>query len=113
MSMSVSIFLGFTVWFHQVSNLTAQRQVFGEAVQQPGTAFVAAKFDGLLGMAWPSISVDNVTPFFQQLVAESAVNSSVFGFYLDRFAELKFLFLTWSSFVDAEVKSIRSFIFMH
>ena len=68
-----------------MSNLTAQKMVFGEAIDQPGTAFIAAKFDGLLGMAWPSIAVDKVTPFFQQLVAERSVNNSIFGFYLDRF----------------------------
>ena len=62
--------------------------IFGEAITQPGTAFVAAKFDGLLGMAWPALSVDKITPFFQELVAENVLGKtkSVFGFYLDRLA---------------------------
>ncbi len=58
--------------------------MFGEAVQQPGETFVDAKFDGILGMAWPSIAEDKVTPVFMNMIAQSAVTDSRFGFYLDR-----------------------------
>ena len=50
----------------------------------PGNTFVDDKFDGILGMAWPAISVDKVTPIFQNMVAQKLVNKPVFGFYLDR-----------------------------
>lgn len=50
-----------------------------------GNTFIDDKFDGILGMGWPSISVDNVTPVFQNMVAQSLVARPVFGFYLDRF----------------------------
>ena len=42
------------------------------------------KFDGILGMAWPEIAVDKVTPLFQNMVKQGLVGSPVFGFYLDR-----------------------------
>ena len=64
--------------------MTVKNQIFGEAIQQPGKSFVDARFDGILGMAWPKIAEDNVVPVFQEMINEGVVSTPVFGFYLDR-----------------------------
>ncbi len=68
----------------QVAGLAVTNRVFGEAIQQPGETFVDAKFDGILGMAWPAIAEDGVTPVFQNMISQSLVSQSTFGFYLNR-----------------------------
>mmetsp|Transcript_13828 Transcript_13828/g.42093 ORF Transcript_13828/g.42093 Transcript_13828/m.42093 type:complete len:236 (-) Transcript_13828:378-1085(-) len=50
--------------------------------QEPGVAFVAAHFDGILGFGYPNIAVNGIPPFFQQAVASGAIAEPVFAFYL-------------------------------
>ncbi|XP_066108471.1 cathepsin D [Saccopteryx bilineata] len=61
-----------------------ERQVFGEATKQPGITFIAAKFDGILGMAYPRIAVNNVVPVFDNLMEQKLVEKNIFSFYLNR-----------------------------
>jgi len=61
-----------------------QKQVFAEVTGEPGIAFLAAGFDGVLGLAFDSISVDHATPVWYNILSQNLVSQPVFAFYLNR-----------------------------
>ncbi|ETN82237.1 eukaryotic aspartyl protease [Necator americanus] len=64
---------------------TDKTQGLACATQEPGLAFVGAKFDGILGMGWDRISVNNIPQPMDQIFANKALCAEpVFAFWLNR-----------------------------
>jgi cathepsin D len=65
-----------------LGGLTIEDQTFAEATNEPGLQWLVAKFDGICGMAFQSISVDDVVTPFQNLISQQLLDAPVFGVYL-------------------------------
>jgi len=67
-----------------VGSMKVKSQTFAEVDNTSGLglAYSVGKFDGILGLAFQSISVDNVTTVFQNMVSQGLVSKPEFGFYL-------------------------------
>jgi len=63
--------------------LQIQSQLFGEATIEPGAIWVESPFDGILGMAFPEISLPpGVTPPFDMMWKQKLIDSYEFSFFL-------------------------------
>ncbi|XP_047428209.1 napsin-A [Mugil cephalus] len=67
-----------------VAGLSVAKQQFAEAVKQPGITFAVARFDGVLGLAYPAISVAGVTPVFDSAMEAKLLPHNLFSFYISR-----------------------------
>jgi len=65
-----------------VGGANVVNQVFGEATTL-ANFFAGQPLDGILGLAYPSLAADKVTPVFDNMITQKLVAQSLFGVYLD------------------------------
>ncbi|XP_061486362.1 renin [Rhineura floridana] len=63
-------------------------QVFAEAIALTNQPFIYARFDGVLGMGYPSQAIDGVTPVFDRIMSQKILTAEVFSVYYSRNSEL-------------------------
>ena len=65
-----------------IGDLKVKNVDFGEATKEPGLAFAFGKFDGILGLAYDTISVKHMTPPFYKMIEQGLLDQKQFGFWL-------------------------------
>lgn len=70
-----------------LGDLTVKAQVFAEATKEPGVTFLAAEMDGILGLGFKEISVNDVNPVWYNMLYQKLVQEPVFSFWLNRDVE--------------------------
>lgn len=65
-----------------LGDLNIKHQDFAEATKEPGLAFAFGKFDGILGLAYDTISVNHITPPFYNAIDQGLLNEPIFTFRL-------------------------------
>ncbi|KAM7165185.1 pepsin A-like [Macrochelys suwanniensis] len=66
----------------QVGGIVDTNQIFGLSETEPGSFLYYSPFDGILGLAFPSISSSGATPVFDNMMNEGLVSQDLFSVYL-------------------------------
>ncbi|NXP14330.1 PEPA protein, partial [Thinocorus orbignyianus] len=70
-----------------VANIEVLNQIFGLAETEPGAFFYYTPFDGILGLAFPSIASSGATPVFDNMMMQNLVAKDLFSVYLSKEGE--------------------------
>jgi len=67
-----------------VGELVVKNQKFIETTREASPAFIIGKFDGILGLGFPEISVGGAPPIWQSMQEQKLIEKDVFSFWLNR-----------------------------
>lgn len=67
-----------------IGGVVVKEQEFAEVTDAKGLGlgYVLGKFDGILGLAFPQLSVNKVPTPFSNVISQGLENNAVFAFYL-------------------------------
>ncbi|XP_009667122.1 pepsin A [Struthio camelus] len=65
-----------------VGSISISNQIFGLSETEPGDFFYYCPFDGILGLAYPSIASSGATPVFDNMMSQDLVSQDLFSVYL-------------------------------
>lgn len=66
----------------KLGSLVLPKQDFAEATSEPGLAFAFGKFDGILGLAYDTISVNKIVPPVYNAINRGLLDKNQFSFFL-------------------------------
>ncbi|XP_006899903.1 PREDICTED: pepsin A-like [Elephantulus edwardii] len=66
----------------QVGGIADTNQIFGLSETEPGSFLYYSPFDGILGLAYPSIAASGATPVFDNMWNQGLVSQDLFSVYL-------------------------------
>jgi hypothetical protein len=61
--------------------LRVHNQAFGQITNEIGAVFVSGKFDGILGLSFPSLSAAGYKPVFDSIISQKLLTNNMFSFY--------------------------------
>ncbi|XP_031240588.1 pepsin A-5 [Mastomys coucha] len=66
----------------RIGDLTVVAQAFGLSLEEPGSFMEYAVFDGILGLGYPDLGFQGITPVFDNLWIQGLIPQNLFAFYL-------------------------------
>jgi len=66
-----------------VGPFTIRQQTFGMIQNEIGSVFSEVPFEGILGLAFPAMSANGVTPFFDNAIQQKVMKRNEFAFYFN------------------------------
>ncbi|NXY06747.1 PEPC protein, partial [Pteruthius melanotis] len=79
---SVTIVLGYDTL--RIQSITVTNQELGLSREEPTQPFYFADFDGILGMAYPSLAVGGMATALEGMLEQNQLAEPVFSFYFSR-----------------------------
>ncbi|KAI9261047.1 aspartic peptidase domain-containing protein [Sporodiniella umbellata] len=65
-----------------IGDIQIQNQGFAESISEPGDTFPQAEFDGIFGLGYDTIAIQQTVPPFYNMLTQNLINQKMFSFWL-------------------------------